>query len=59
MGKKERRKKELCGIRTRNLRLNATTPNHYTTEADYLTSGKVFDLVPFEWTFRRKMITLH
>ena len=30
----------MCGIRTQHLRLYATTPNHYTTEADYITSGK-------------------
>ena len=38
--KKEGKKKEWSRTRTRHLRLDATTPNHYTTEADYATFGK-------------------
>ena len=38
--KKEGKNKEWSTTRTRHLRLDATTPNHYTTEADYATLGK-------------------
>ena len=43
-GKKERRKKkierELGWTRTLHLLLDASTPNRYTTEADYVSWGK-------------------
>ena len=39
-GKKKEGKKELSKTRTRHLRLDVTTPNHYTTEADNVTLGK-------------------
>ena len=35
-------------------RFHATTPNHYTTEADYINFGKVFCFIPFPWNFRRQ-----
>ena len=38
--KKEGKKKEWSRIWTRHLRLDATTLNHYTTEADFAISGK-------------------
>ena len=45
--------------RTLHLRLDATTPNHYTTEADYLIRRKSLDLFPFHETSAGKMITSH
>ena len=44
--------------RTRTLpfRLDATTPNHYTTEAAYLIRRKSLDLFPFHETSAGKMI---
>ena len=33
---KKEGKKELCRTQTQHPRLGATTPNHYTTEADYV-----------------------
>ena len=48
-GKKRKKegKKKFGRIRTQHLRLDATTPNHYTTEADYVTLWKSLDLIPF------------
>ena len=40
MEKKKEGKKDLCRTRTRHIRRDATTPNHYTTEAGNVTSGK-------------------
>ena len=54
-GKKKKRKKEKFGrIRTQHHRLDATTPNHYTTETDEIILGKVFNLMLFAWNFRRQ-----
>ena len=38
------------------LRLDATTPDHYTTEADYVTLKKSLDLLLFHETSAGKMI---
>ena len=45
--KKKEGKKESGRTRTRHRRLDATTPNHYTTETDYVKMEKVFNLIPF------------
>ena len=45
--KKEIRKKELSRIRTWHFGLDATTPNHYTTEAYYVTWGKSLQFIAF------------
>ena len=42
--------------RTLHLRLDATTPNHYTTEADYVIFKKSHDLFLFHETSAGKMI---
>ena len=46
-GKKRKEKKELSRTGTRHLVIDATTPNHYTTKADYVITGKVFNLMSF------------
>ena len=45
--KKKKGKKECGRTRTHHHRLDATTPNHYTTETDYVDIKKVFNLMPF------------
>ena len=40
--KKKEGKRELSRTRTRYLWIDATAPNHYTTEADYVITGKSF-----------------
>ena len=40
-----RKQQHKKGLEPGNLQLDATTPNHYTTEADYITLGK--KAVPF------------
>ena len=45
--KKKEGKKKFVRIRTQHHRLDATTPNHYTTKTDYVIVGKVFNLMPF------------
>ena len=52
--KKKEGKNELSRTRTRQLGLDATTSNHYTTEGNDVTLWKVFNLVPFPWNFRRQ-----
>ena len=52
--KKKEGKNELSRTRTRGLPLNATTPNHYTTEADYVTLGKSLNAFSIEWNFGRQ-----
>ena len=47
---------EFGRTRTLNLRLDATTPNHYTTEADYINFKKSLDLFLFHETSAGKMI---
>ena len=42
--KKKEGKKEFGRTRTRHQWLDAPTPNHYTTETDYVALGKVFYL---------------
>ena len=49
-GKKKRKRekiKEFGRTRTQQLRLDATTPNHYTTETDHVMLEKVINLIPF------------
>ena len=48
-GKKRKKegKKKFGRIRTQHHRLDATTPNHYTTETDEIILGKVFNLMLF------------
>ena len=53
-GKKRKEKKELSRTRARHLVIDATTPNHYTTKADYVITGKVFNLMSFPWNFHRQ-----
>ena len=57
-GKKRKKegKKKFGRIRTQHLRLDATTPNHYTTETDYVMNEKVFNSIPFHETSAGKMI---
>ena len=45
--KRKEGKKEFGRPRTQHHRLAATTPHHYTTEADYVMLGKGFDFIPF------------
>ena len=45
--KKKEGKKEVGRTRTQHHRFDANTPNHYTTETDYVTMRKVFNLRPF------------
>ena len=45
--KKKEGQKEFGGVRTRDHRLDPTTPNHYTKETDYVNQGKDFNLMPF------------
>ena len=51
-GKKKKKRKneniqEFGRTRTRHHRLDATTPNHYTTETDHVMLEKVLNLIPF------------
>ena len=46
-GKRESRNKHLGRTRTRHLRLDATTPNHYTAVADYVGCRKSLSLYSF------------
>ena len=59
--KKERREKELWRTWTLHLRLNMSTPNHYTTEAHWLHNLGEKSLVEclLDETFASKMIKLH
>ena len=54
--KKKEGKKEFGRTRTQHHRLDATTPNHYTTETDYVMNEKVFNSIPFHETSAGKMI---
>ena len=53
---KKEGKKELSRTQTWHLRIDATTPNHYTTEADYKNMGKSlqFTVMSFPWNFCRQ-----
>ena len=45
--RKREKIKEFGRTRTPQHRLDATTPNHYTTETDHVMLEKVFNLIPF------------